>query len=128
MWLTLNNTQHLVTLNPSHLLFWVNLVLNPSKFTFMTIILHLIAHLKMWINHVVSVTPPAPTDSLDESSTLSAQDDHLWQLDSTSLTSQLQDTSSIEIEFVPELEGQLDHGNPSQTDFFLNTMTMNCSY
>ena len=29
-------------------------------FTFMTIILHLIIHLKMWINHAISVTPPAP--------------------------------------------------------------------
>ena len=28
-------------------------ILNPSKFTFMTIILHLITHLKMWINHVI---------------------------------------------------------------------------
>ena len=59
-WLTLKNTKHLLTLNPNHLLFWINLILNPSKFTFMTIILHLIAHLKMWITPVISVTPPAP--------------------------------------------------------------------
>ena len=59
-WSTLKNTQHLVTLNPNHLLLWVNLILNPSKFIFMTIIFHLITHLKMWIIHVISVTPPAP--------------------------------------------------------------------
>ena len=29
-----------------------------------------------------------------------------------------QDTSSVEIEFVPESEGQLDNGNISQTDVF----------
>ena len=56
-WLSLNNTRHLVTLNPNHLFFWVNLILSHSKFTFMTIILH---HLKMWINHVISLTPRAP--------------------------------------------------------------------
>ena len=63
-------------------------------FTFMTIILHLITHLKIWINHVISVTPPA----LGESSRLSVQDDHLLQLDSTSLSAQ--DTSSVDIKFV----------------------------
>ena len=40
-------------------------------------------------------------------------------LDSTSLSSQLQDNSSIEIEFVPEFEGHLDHANPSQTEVSL---------
>ena len=40
-------------------------------------------------------------------------------MDSTSLKSQLQDTFSIEIEFVPEFEGHLDHANLSQTDIFL---------
>ena len=59
------------------------------------------------------------TDSLDESSTLSGQDDHVLQLDSTSLSSQLQDTYSVEIEFVLESEGQLDNGNTSLTDVFL---------
>ena len=37
------------------------------------------------------------TDSLDGSSTLSAPDDHLLQLDSTSPSFQLQDTSSVEL-------------------------------
>ena len=59
------------------------------------------------------------TDSLDESSTLSAPDDHLLPLYSTCLSVQLQDTSGIAIEFVPEFEEQLDHGNLSQTDVFL---------
>ena len=38
-------------------------------------------------------------------------------MDSTSVSSQ--DTSSIEIEFLPEFEGQLDHSNLSPTDVFL---------
>ena len=59
------------------------------------------------------------TDSLDESSTLSAPDDHLLQLDSTSPSFQLQDTSSVEVEFVSESEGHLKHANLSQTDIFL---------
>ena len=101
-------TQHMVTLNPNHLLFWENLILKPSKFTFMRIILHLITHIKMWINHVISVTPLAPLIVLDESSTLSATGDHLLQLDSTSLSFQLQGTSSVEIGSVLEFEGSLD--------------------
>ena len=55
-------------------------------------------------------------DSLDESSTLSAQDDHLLQVDSTSLSSQ--DTSSVQIGFVPESEGQL-YNYITSTDVFL---------
>ena len=86
----------------------------------MTIILHLITHLKLWINHVIPVTPPAPLIV-----TLSAPDDPPLQLDPTSLSSHLQDTSSIEIEFVSEFEGHLNHANLL---LFLNNMTMNCSY
>ena len=63
----------------------------------------------MWTNHVISVTSPAPLTVLDESSTLDASDDHPPESDSPSLASQLQDTSSVEIEFVPELEGHLDN-------------------
>ena len=54
---------------------------------------------------------------MGESSRLSVQDDHLLQLDSTRLSAQ--DTSSVEIEFVSEFEEQLDDGNLSQTDVFL---------
>ena len=73
-WLTLSKTQHLFTLDSSHLLFWTNLMLNPSKFTFMT-------------NSSPDNTPQdvdrschlsdsiSTTDSLDESSTLSVPDD-----------------------------------------------------
>ena len=49
-----------------HLLNLLLILLEASKdlpefiFTFMTIILYLKTHLKMWINHVISVTPPAP--------------------------------------------------------------------
>ena len=42
---------------------------------------------------------------------------NILRLDSTSVSSQ--DTSSIEIEFLPEFEGQLDHANLSPTDGFL---------
>ena len=44
------------------------------------------------------------TDSVDESSTLSAPDDHLLQVDSTSPSFQLQVTSSVKFEFLPESE------------------------
>ena len=39
----------------------VNPILNSSQFTltFMPIFFYLITHLKMWINHVISVIPPA---------------------------------------------------------------------
>ena len=57
-------------------------------------------------------------DSLDESSTLSVPDDHLLQVDSTISSFQLQETSSVEIEFVPEVEGYLNHANLSQTYVF----------
>ena len=63
--------------------------------------------------------PSSTTDCFDESSTLSVPDDHLLQLDSTSPSFHLQDTSSVEIEFVSEFEGHLDHANPSQMDDFL---------
>ena len=43
--------------------------------------------------------------------------EELLQLDSTSVSSQ--DTSSIEIEFVSESEGQLDNAKLSPTDIFL---------
>ena len=42
-----------------HLCLGVNLLLNPSQCTFLTIILHQGIHIRMWINHVISVTPPA---------------------------------------------------------------------
>ena len=47
--------------------------------------------------------------------------DHLLHLDSPSLSSELQDTSSVdsvEIEFLPESEGKLDHTNLSPIDAF----------
>ena len=42
--------------------------------------------------------------------------ENLLQLDSASVSSQ--NTSSIEIEFLPEFDGQLDHVNLSATDVF----------
>ena len=52
--------------------------------------------------------------STEPESILDSED--LLQLDSNSVSSQ--DTSSIETEFLPELEGQLDHTNLSPTDVF----------
>ena len=66
------------------------------------------------------------TESWDESSTLSVQDDHLLQLDSTSLSSQ--DTSSVEIEFVLNLKNTWTMSTFHQQMFFMNIMIMNCSY
>ena len=59
------------------------------------------------------------THSLNESRALDASGDHLLELDSTSLMSQLQDISRNQIEFVSEFEDHLDHVNLSQTDVFL---------
>ena len=47
--------------------------------------------------------------------------EHLLHLDSPSLSSELQDTSSVdsvEIEYLPESEGKLDHNNLSPADVF----------
>ena len=115
---TLQNTQQLVTPIPNHFLLWANLILIPSKFTFMRILLYLITHLKLWINHVILVTPPTPL-IVYESSSMSPQDDHILQLDSSIPSFQLQDTSSVEIEFFPDFDRYLDHGYLSETDVFL---------
>ena len=58
---------------------------------------------------------------MDEIYLLDTSCDHLLHLDSPSLSSELQDTSSVdsvEIEFIPESEGQKDHTNLSLTDVF----------
>ena len=86
----------------------------------MTIILHLITHLKRWISQVISVNPPTPLIVIDDSSTLSAQDDHLLQVDSTTPRFNYKTPLFVEIELVPEFEEPLDNG--------MSTMTMNCSY
>ena len=65
--------------------------------------------------------PTNTTTNLDETYPLDTSCDHLLHLDSPSLTSELQDTSSVdsvEIEFLPESEGEFDHTNLSPTDVF----------
>ena len=65
--------------------------------------------------------PISTTTNLDEACPLDTSCDHLLHLDSPSLSSELQDNSSVdsvEIEFVPESEGQLDHTKHSPTDLF----------
>ena len=62
------------------------------------------------------------TTNLNEPCPLDTSCDHLCHLDSPSLSSELQDNSSVdsvEIEFLPESEGQLDYVNLSRTDVFL---------
>ena len=59
------------------------------------------------------------TTNLDVTYPLDASCSHLIHSDSPSLSSELQDTSSVdsvEIEFLPKSEGQLDHANLSPTD------------
>ena len=61
------------------------------------------------------------TTNFDETYPLNTSCDHLIHLDSPSLSSELQDTSSVEsveIEFLPESEGKQDHTNLSPTDVF----------
>ena len=65
--------------------------------------------------------PTSTTTNLDEIYPLDTSCDHLLHLDSPSPSSELQDTSSansVEIEFLPQSEGQQDHINLSQTDVF----------
>ena len=66
--------------------------------------------------------PISTTTNLDEACPLDTSCGHLLHLlDSPSLSSELQDNSSVdsvEIEFLPESEGQLDHTKHSPTDVF----------
>ena len=65
--------------------------------------------------------PISTTTNLDETCPLDTSCDYLLHLDSPSLSSELQDNSSVdsvEIEFLPESEGQLDHTKHSPTDVF----------
>ena len=65
--------------------------------------------------------PISTTTNLDEPYHLDTSCDHLPHLDSSSLSSELQYNSnvdSVEIEFLPESEGQLDHTNFTPTDVF----------
>ena len=70
--------------------------------------------------------------AFDEACTLDTSCDYLLHLDSPSLSPELQYNSgvdSVEIEFLPESEGHLDHTKNSPTDLFsTHTMTTNCSY
>ena len=65
--------------------------------------------------------PISTTTNLDDAWSLDTSCYFLHHLDSHSLSSELQDNSSvdsIEIEFLPESEGQLGHTNLSPTDVF----------
>ena len=65
--------------------------------------------------------PTSTTTNLDETYLLDTSCEHLLHLDSPSLSSELQDTSSaenVEIEFLPEPEGKLDHTNLLPTNVF----------
>ena len=65
--------------------------------------------------------PISTTTNLDEACSLDTSCDLLYHLDSSSFSSELQDNSSVdsvEIELLPESEGQLDHTNLSPTDVF----------
>ena len=61
------------------------------------------------------------TTNLNETCSLDTSCDHLFHLDSPSLSSELQDTSSVEsaeIEFVPDVEECLESNTFSPTDVF----------
>ena len=65
--------------------------------------------------------PISTTTNLDEACPLDTSCYHLSHLDSPYLSSELQDNSivdSVEIELLPESEGQLDHTKLSPTDVF----------
>ena len=65
--------------------------------------------------------PISTTNNLNEACPLDTSCDHLLHLDSPSLSPELQYNSSVdslEIEFLPESEGQLDHTKHLPTDLF----------
>ena len=71
------------------------------------------------------------TTNLNETCSLDTSCEHLLHLDSPSLPSELQDTSSIatvNIEFVPDFEQPLEINNFHQQMFSVYNMTMTCSY
>ena len=58
---------------------------------------------------------------MNETCSLDTSCDHMFHLDSSSLSSELQDTStveSVEIEFVPDFEKPLESNKFSPTDVF----------
>ena len=65
--------------------------------------------------------PISTTTNLDEACPLDTSCDHMPILESPTLSSELQDNSSVdsvEIESLPESEGRLDHTNLSPTDVY----------
>ena len=75
-------------------------------------------------DHLLHLDSPSHSSELQDNSIVGSIEhesvpnfEDLLQLDSTSVSSQ--DTSSIEIEFLPEFEGQLEHANLSPADIFL---------
>ena len=73
------------------------------------------------MTHLKISDPTSTTTNLDETYPLDTSCDHLLHLDSSRLSSEIQDTSSVdsvEIEVLPESEGKLDHTNLSPTDVF----------
>ena len=71
------------------------------------------------------------TTNLNETCSLDTSCDRLLHLDSPSLSSELQDTSSVEgveIELFPDFEEPLESNNFYQQMFSLYNMTMTCSY
>ena len=70
------------------------------------------------------------TTNLNETCSLDTSCDHLLHLDSPSLSSELQDTSSVEsveIEFVPDFEEPLESNKLSPKMFSVYNRTMTCS-
>ena len=75
--------------------------------------------------------PISTTTNLDEACPLDTSCDHLLHLNSPSLSSELQDNSSVdsvEIELNPESEGQWIMSTFHKQMFSQHTMNMNCSY
>ena len=73
----------------------------------------------MWLHP--KKTPISSTTILDEACSLDTSCDHLFHLDSPVLLPESEDNSSVdsvEIELLPESEGQLDHTNLSPSDDF----------
>ena len=111
----------------------IHLELSPCDSTSTTTLVNKTCPVNTSRDHLPHLDHPNISSELTDNSTVGSTEpesildpEDLFQLDSISISSQA--TCSIENEFLPEINGQLDDTNLSPTDISLGTMTMKCPY
>ena len=101
----------------------IHLELTPCDSTSTATLVNITCPLNTSCDHLPHLDHPNISSELTDNSTVGSTEpesildsEDLLQLDSISVSSQT--TCSIETEFIPEFEGQLDHTNLSPTDVF----------